>query len=261
MPDAGEKLTIAEFAARAGCTTQRVYQLLQKTLQPFAIEENGRKYILSDGIEVIAAARKKQGFTKSLQENLPTLDKSLQAVSSPDQQPKIDELTAELATVRADLTETRAALDAARDQLDQLRTDLTDAQQRAAVAAAERDAERKRADTAERECTVKDNQMKKMQEQTETDKQDLRKQLNSLNALLQQEKEQSAAALKREQEHAAELTQALAASQALHAGQIRLAMQDGEPENAEPAQPADQSDGTPAEPPKKRGFFARLFGK
>lgn len=109
MQGSGEKLTIAEFAARAGCTTQRIYQLLHNSLQPFAIEENGRKYILSDGIEVVTAARKKQGFTKSLQEDLPTVGKGLQEAPNNEEQAKIEELTAEL-------NELRAALDAIKPQ-------------------------------------------------------------------------------------------------------------------------------------------------
>ena len=261
MQDSGEKLTIAEFAARAGCSKQRVYQLLNKTLQPFTITENGQKYILSSGIEAVMNARKKQGFNKSLTTLEQDLNNPLQALENPEQAQKIEELTAELDRIRAEAAKNAADLETVRAELLRTQSDLAAAREqreKAEIRAAAADAERKRADAAERECTVKDNQMKKMQEQAETDKQDLRKQLNALNALLQQEKEQSAAALKREQEHAAELTQALAASQALHAGQIRLAMQDGEPENAEPAPPADQSKAQP-EPDAKPGFLARLF--
>lgn len=275
MQDSGEKLTIAEFAARAGCTPQRVSQLLQKSLKQFQVIENGRKYILSDGLQVVFDARKKQGYKANSETVSETLANSCETVSSPDFQAKMDELTAELDrcraeseakageldTIRAEAAKNAADLETVRAELLRTQSDLAAAREqreKAEIRAAAADAERKRADAAERECTVKDNQMKKIQEQAETDKQDLRKQLNALNALLQQEKEQSAAALKREQEHAAELTQALAASQALHAGQIRLAMQDGEPESAEPAPPADQSKAQP-EPDAKPGFLARLF--
>ena len=275
MQDSTEKLSIAEFADRAGCTKQRIYQLLNNRLKPFTITENGRKYILSSGIETVLQARDAQGYRNSLTTKCETVEQENETVSSPDFQAEIDELTAELDrcraeseaktgeldTIRAEAAKNAADLETVRAELLRTQSDLAAAREqreKAEIRAAAADAERKRADAAERECTVKDNQMKKMQEQAETDKQDLRKQLNALNALLQQEKEQSAAALKREQEHAAELTQALAASQALHAGQIRLAMQDGEPENAEPAPPADQSKAQP-EPDAKPGFLARLF--
>lgn len=165
-------------------------------------------------------------------------------------------------------------LDALRKQLDDLRADLSDARQAAAVATAERDAERRRADAAE----LREQQ----HAQTVTD---------------------LTAALQSEQQHAAELTallqtanEQLTAALALNAGQIQLAMQQGDTAaqaaavTAEPAdgQPGDdQSDTGSARTPdehrdtaadqqtdtktgdgagdqstgKRRGFFARLFGK
>lgn len=161
-------------------------------------------------------------------------------------------------------------LDALREQLDHLRDDLNAAQQAAAVATAERDAERRRADAAELR--------EREQAQTVTD---------------------LTAALQSEQQHAAELTallqttnEQLTAALALNAGQIQLAMQQTEPAavTAEPAddQPGDdQSDTGSTRTPnehrdtaavqqtdtktgdgaddqstgKRRGFFARLFSK
>ena len=125
-------------------------------------------------------------------------------------------------------------------QLDHLRDDLSAAQQAAAVATAERDAERRRADAAELR--------EREQAQTVTD---------------------LTAALRTAQQQAADLTAALTAAQALHAGTIqeRLAMQDGEPIAAAAPAP-DQSDTKNAEPvpddqpgQKRRGFLARLFGR
>ena len=249
MQGSGEKLTIAEFAARAGCTTQRIYQLLHNSLQPFAIEENGRKYILSDGIEVVTAARKKQGFTKSLQEDLPTVDKVLQEAPDHEAQAKIEELTAELNELRAaldaikpqaaaliidndrlkqdlektvnELQRTRADLEAAREQRQKMEI-------RAAAAEAAADAERKRADAAEQQCRVKDDQAAQ--------------QAQTVTALT--------ASLQTAQEHAKELNAALTAAQALHAGTIQkqLETKDGEPDI-----PSDQ------QPKKKRGLFGGFF--
>ena len=200
MDGSVEKLTISEFAARAGCTTQRIYQLLQNSLQPFAIVENGRKYILSDGLQVVLEARKKQGFAKSSE----TLANPLQTLASAE---KVDGLTAEL-------DETHAELDAVIDQ-------LREAEQAAAVAAAERDAERKRAD-------------------------DLRAQLDAVNGLLQSE-----------QKHAAELLKALSSSQLLQAGQMQLAMtaDQSDQTSTETGAGSDADE----EKPAKRGFFARIF--
>ena len=45
-------LTVKQFAARAGVSTQRIYQLLAKSLQEFCKVENGTKYISAEGLKV-----------------------------------------------------------------------------------------------------------------------------------------------------------------------------------------------------------------
>lgn len=155
-------LTVKQFAAAAGVTTQRIYQALANSLQSYCKVENGRKYIDSAALQVFAA-------DADLPSDCKSFTKRLQSDST-----MIDELRAEIAA----------------------------AQQSAAVAAAERDAERRRADAAEaREAA----------------------QLQTVAALT--------AALQTAQKQAADLTEALTAAQALHAGTIqeRLAVQDGEP--------------------------------
>lgn len=119
-----------------------------------------------------------------------------------------------------------AQLEALRIQLDQMRGELSAERQRAAVAAAERDAERRRADAAE------------LRE---------REQAATVTALT--------AALQTAQQQAADLTAALTAAQALHAGTIqeRLAVSDA----GEPAETAD----TDPERPQRRGLFAWIFGR
>lgn len=247
MQGSGEKLTISEFAARAGCTTQRVSQLLRKSLKQFQVIENGRKYILSDGLQVVLEAREKQGYRKNFETVSETLSNSCKTVSNPELQAEIDELTAEL-------NETRAALDAVKpkaaeliidndrlkqelektvNELHRARADLEAAREqrqkaeiRAAAAEAAADAERKRADAAEQQCSVKDDQAAQ--------------QAQTVTALT--------AALQTAQEQAASLTKALDNSQALQAGQIRLAMQDDAPDI-----PADQ------QPQERRGLFGGLF--
>lgn len=179
----------------------------------------------------------------------------------PDENPDSTTKTAQLEALRAQLDRLRNDLDICREQRDK-------EEKRAAVAAAERDAERRRADAAE----LREQQ----QAQTVTD---------------------LTAALQSEQQHAAELTallqtanEQLTAALALNAGQIQLAMQQGEPAaqaaavTAEPAddqpgsartenelrgtaanqQPTDTKTGDDADDQstgKRRGFFARLFGK
>ena len=102
--------------------------------------------------------------------------------------------------------------------------------------AAAADEARKRADAAEHQCAVKDEQIEAL-----------------------------TAALQCAQQQAAELTTALAASQALQAGQIRLAMLDSD-SSGKPVEnqtettkaAAEQSNGTQTNG-KKHGFFTRLF--
>lgn len=218
MQDGGEKLTIAEFAQRAGCTPQRVSQLLRNRLKEFQVIENGRKYVLSSGLQEVLQARERQGYKA----NSETVSNSCETVSSAEAQ------AAEAEKLRADLAETRAALDSAQDLL-----------KAAELKAAAADAERKRADAAEQHCTALQNQLQAMQTQ-----------LDGITAALQAE-----------QEHAAELTQALTAAQALHAGTIATQKQLAMQEEA----PADQSDtGTESEPEakqKRRSLFARIFRK
>ncbi len=60
-------LSVKQFASEAGCTTQRVYQLLQKRLHPYLMVQNGMKYIHKDGLQVVMQARLAQGFEKVLQ--------------------------------------------------------------------------------------------------------------------------------------------------------------------------------------------------
>ena len=45
-------LTVKQFAERAGVSTQRIYQLLTKSLQEFTKIENGKKYIDIEGLSV-----------------------------------------------------------------------------------------------------------------------------------------------------------------------------------------------------------------
>lgn len=45
-------LTVKQFAERAGVSTQRVYQLLTKSLQEFTKTEHGKKYISIEGLRV-----------------------------------------------------------------------------------------------------------------------------------------------------------------------------------------------------------------
>lgn len=274
MQTSGEKLTIAEFAARAGCSPQRVSQLLQKSLKPFQIIESGRKYVLSDALPIVLEAREKQGYRKSFETVSETVSNSCETVSGPEE---VERLTAELAEVQQ-----RAADQL--EQLDQMRAELVEAQQRAAdadrkaqAAASEIDQHaaelaRTRADLeAVREQRQKievkaaaaeaaADAERKRADAAEAARADLQKLLEANTAAaaeaaaLAAERERTATErLAAEQQHAAELTAQLATAHALQAGQIQLAMK-----QSDSPQPVT-SDGADDQQPKRRGLLARLF--
>lgn len=263
MQGSSEKLTIAEFATRAGISKQRVYQLLNKTLKDFLIIENGRKYINSTGLEEVEEARKKQGFTKGLTEFEQDLNKALQTIENMKQDleqelEKNNSLTAELNEARAaldavkpqaatliidnnrlkqdlektanELQRTRADLEAAREQRQKAEIRAAAAESAADAECKRADSECKRADAAEKQCTVKDDQAAQQAQTVAT----------------------LTAALQTAQEHAKELNAALTAAQALHAGTIQKQL---ETTSEDLDNSADQ------QPKKKRGLFGGLFHK
>lgn len=50
--DNKQYLTVKQFAKRAGVSTQRVYQLLTKSLQSYCKTKNGTKYIYIEGLKI-----------------------------------------------------------------------------------------------------------------------------------------------------------------------------------------------------------------
>ena len=62
-------LTVKQFAERAGVSTQRIYQLLTKSLQEFTKTEHGKKYIAIEGLRLFEK-EPLQNVAKGLQSNL-----------------------------------------------------------------------------------------------------------------------------------------------------------------------------------------------
>lgn len=244
-----ESISVLEAARQLGRSKNTVKYWVRK-LPPETVskDEKGRLWISSAGLELLREQLK--AAPDELDEhNHQEPDERTTHFSGepprtgrkpPKNHPQPDEKPDEKPPTTTQRTIAAEQLDALREQLDHLRDDLSAAQQAAAVATAERDAERRRADAAELR--------ERGQAQTVTD---------------------LTAALRTAQQQAADLTAALTAAQALHAGTIqeRLAMQDGEPIAA--AAPAhDQSDTKNAEPvpddqpgQKRRRLFAWLFSK
>ena len=250
MSDGGQWLTVREFAARAGVSIQAVYQRLDKDLSSYLKSEKGRKYIHSDALQFVGNSSACQANSSTCQVNssatCQALDKHL---TSADQTAEaLAEMQARLDAAEKAEADARAALDTAQNQLEQTAADLAaardqrDAAERKAAAA---DAERKRADAAEQQLTVKDKQIETLQSQ-----------LASALSIIQTTQAQ------------------LDAAHALQAGQIQLALKTGQTvaDGAQPAPdpitaeaPATDQPGEeqrkPAEEKKKRGVFARFFGR
>ena len=74
--DEQQYLTVKQFAERAGVSTQRIYQLLTKSLQEFCKTENGTKYISAAGLSVFSKTAL-QPLAKDLPSNLQELAKDL----------------------------------------------------------------------------------------------------------------------------------------------------------------------------------------
>ena len=74
--DEQQYLTVKQFAERAGVSTQRIYQLLTKSLQEFCKTENGTKYISVAGLSVFSKSAL-QPLAKDLPSNLQELAKDL----------------------------------------------------------------------------------------------------------------------------------------------------------------------------------------
>lgn len=165
--DGGQWLTVKEYAAAQRITTQAVYKQLATSLQPYTKRENGRTYIHSDALTA-----------QPLQPDATAVGNQFATGLQPDAAPALDALR--------DLIDRQAAeLDKVRAQLDAARREASAAQQTAAAAAAQLDAERRRAD-------------------------DLSGQLHA-----------ALDAVTAAQQHAETLAAALTRAQALHAGTIR----------------------------------------
>ena len=135
--DNQQYLTVKQFADRAGVSTQRIYQLLGKSLQEFCKTENGTKYISVEGLKVFDK-EPLQEVDKDLQSNLqalpsPEIDLMRETIEALRQQltVKDDQLSAkdeQLAAKDKQLADLTAALLSAQEQHKALTDALTAAQ-------------------------------------------------------------------------------------------------------------------------------------
>lgn len=145
--DGGQWLTVKEFAAEAGVTVQAVYSRLETNLKGYLKEENGRKYINSDAFKHIRIKADSSNSFKDDSRIIQEDSSFIQEVESPAEIVALDVLTAELNRMRGEVDRLRGMLDAEIENRHR-------AEQAAAVTAAERDAERRRADGLEKQLST-----------------------------------------------------------------------------------------------------------
>ncbi|MBQ5563584.1 MAG: hypothetical protein IIT39_09380, partial [Clostridia bacterium] len=66
-----EYLSVKQFAKRAGVTTQRIYQLINKSLKSYCKSENGKKYISTDGLKIFKKDETNKESLQGLAKDLP----------------------------------------------------------------------------------------------------------------------------------------------------------------------------------------------
>lgn len=227
MTEDQQWLTVKQFADAAGVSTQRIYQRLAKDLQTYCKEQNGSKYINSDGLVLFNAGKELQNGCKNFTKSLATPLQEAQSFEN-------DAFTQEIARLKQEISQITSEL-----------SEIKLAKEQAEIKAAAAEAEKKRADAAEAQCRVKDQQLADQLKAKD-------EQISSLTS-----------ALMVAQQQATDLTAALTAAQALHAGTIqeRLSEQSGLSGEADSAVVQDDQSATGEPLEKKRGFFSRIFGK
>jgi len=66
-----EYLSGRQFAKRAGVTTQRIYQMMNKSLKSYCKMEDGKKYILADGLKIFERAEIEKNNLQEVASDLP----------------------------------------------------------------------------------------------------------------------------------------------------------------------------------------------
>ena len=261
MVDEQQYLTVKQFAERAGVSTQRIYQLLTKSLQEFCKTENGTKYISVAGLSVFSKPALQplakdlpsdlQGLAKDLPSDLQGLAKDLPS----DLQGLAKDLPSDLQGLAKDLPSDLQEKDTLetgllKETIEALRQQLTVKDGQLAAMDAQLSVKDEQLATKDVQLSVKDEQLAAKD-----------KQIADLTAALVSAQEQHKA-----------LTDALTAAQALHAGtlQERLVDQSGSSEGQQreaavvedvsvAEAPAQEPERT--EEPIKLKWWQRIFRK
>ena len=122
-------LTVKEFAAAAGVSTQYIYKIIKKQLQQYVIKENGKTKIKAtalsefENLQQVSQPSLQQvsqpNFSSDLKENREMIQPSLQQVSQPSLQPKVEDVNSgEIAALNRLIDELKQDKETLLQQLD-----------------------------------------------------------------------------------------------------------------------------------------------
>lgn len=236
--DNRELMTVKEFAEAAGVSRQRIYKLMVDSLQPYTVkQENGYTLLKAEGLKLFGKAAgfkpcnyiELQGLNSKTTQGL-TAFNSTQNSSNKGIEPNLVD------SVQPDRVDSVQPYGV--ETLQQQNAERVDSVQ----PSDNNDYVRipaKTLDLLQQQLTEKDKQISLLQAHTEQQQQSIR-----------------------------DLTAALNAAQALHAGTIQERLSTGAGSSSDQESRADQTGETPAgdqteaqDPPPKKGLFQRIFGK
>lgn len=222
-----EYLSVRQFAKRAGVTTQRIYQMMNKSLKSYCKVEDGKKYISADGLKIFEKAEVEKNSLQEVARDLP--------------RPKFRSCNSENTVYNADFPKENNEI--AEENLQGLAKDLPRPNFRSCNPLKDNLQEESNPNEQITKETIHVLQEQLAVKDKQIDEKD--KQIAELTAMLKNSQEQQAA-----------LVQALTAAQALAAAdKQQLLLQAGQATEQAVLDNMQTSENT------KKGFFQRLFGK
>ena len=260
-----EYLSVRQFAKRAGVTTQRIYQMMNKFLKSYCKVEDGKKYISADGLKIferteieknnlqeVASDLPRPKFRSCnsentaynadfLKENNENTEKNLQGLAKDLPRPNFRSCNSENTAHNADFL--KEINENSEEDLQGLAKDLPRPKFRSCNPLKSNLQEKSNSNEQITKETIHVLQEQLAIKDKQIDEKD--KQIAELTAMLKNSQEQQAA-----------LVQALTASQALAAAdKHQLLLQAGQTTEQTVSDHIQTSENT------KKGFFQRLFGK
>ena len=260
-----EYLSVRQFAKRTGVTTQRIYQMMNKSLKSYCKVEDGKKYISADGLKIFERAEMEKNSLQEVASDLPrpkfrscnsentaynadfpkenneNTEENLQGLAKDLPRPKFRSCNSENTAYDADFQKENNKT--VEEDLQELAKDLPSPNFRSCNPLKSNLQEESNPNEQITKETIHVLQEQLAIKDKQIDEKD--KQIAELTAMLKNSQEQQAA-----------LVQALTAAQALAAAdKQQLLLQAGQTTEQTVSENIQTSENT------KKGFFQRLFGK